>query len=137
MSKLPKALAKKHREAMDLVRSGRALTLTERDFVLEHFHEGAEHMNSLAGAFFTPESLASDFSLEVGPGRILDLCAGIGRLSIACSHRLPNRYERASSFVCVELNPAYVESADAGFELTHPEPKRKRAVRRAEGKAAA
>lgn len=118
MSKVPKAQAKKHREAMTLVRSGRALSLDEREFVLEHFHEGAEHMNSLAGAFFTPDGLARDFSLEVGPvgpGRVLDLCAGIGKLAIACSERIAARYEKPTSFVCVELNEAYVEVGRAVF----------------------
>lgn len=101
--KLPKRLAKLHQEALELVRSGHRLSVEERAFVLEHFHEGAEHMNGLAGAFFTPRGLARDFSLEVPEcGRILDLCAGIGALSYACDGS-------AAEVVCVELNPAYVE----------------------------
>lgn len=103
MAKLSKAAAKAHKAALELVRAGRRLTLPEREQVLAGFHEGAEHMNGLAGAFFTPAGLANDFSLEVPERpRILDLCAGIGALSYACEHK-------AEHFVCVERNAAYVE----------------------------
>lgn len=101
--KLPKRTAKLHKEALALARAGRRLTLDERARILEDFHEGAEHMNGLAGAFFTPPGLARDFALEVPRrGRILDLCAGIGALSFAAEWD-------ETSHVCVELNPAYVE----------------------------
>jgi predicted RNA methylase len=101
--KLSKPLAKRHQEALALVRSGRPLTRDERAFVLEHFHEGAEHMNGLAGAFFTPSGLARDFAVEVPEcRRILDLCAGIGKLAEACDHKAPE-------LVCVELNQHYVD----------------------------
>lgn len=107
--KISKALAKKHTEALRLVRAGRPLTLDEREFVLEHFHEGAEHMNALAGAFFTPLGLARDLAIETtGSKKILDLCAGIGRLASAC--------ERDDvELTCVELNPAYVEAGRAAL----------------------
>jgi hypothetical protein len=106
--KISKRLAQRHTEALELALSGRPLRWDEREFVLDHFHEGAQHMNGVAGAFFTPRGLARDFSLEVPGGlRVLDLCAGIGTLSVACA-----RYPGASDgdgFVCVELNPDYVE----------------------------
>ena len=71
-------------------------------------------MNGLAGAFFTPDDLAQDLAIEVNPGRIIDLCAGIGVLAWNCQQmherRLrpnePGKY--GSEFVCVELNPDYV-----------------------------
>lgn len=101
MSKIPKLAAKAHKEAVALALAGRRLTLDEREFVLENFHEGAEHMNGLAGAFFTPDGLARDFAIEArGRRRVLDLCAGIGRLSYECAEE---------ECVCVELNPAYAE----------------------------
>ena len=101
--KLPKHLAKLHREALALVRSGRTLTSDERSFVLEHYHEGAEHMNGLSGAFFTPLGLARDFAIEVPERhRILDLCAGIGALAYACEHK-------CDEIVCVERNQQYLE----------------------------
>lgn len=111
MSKLSKAQAKAHREALALVAESksRRLTLDERWQVLESFHEGATHMNGAAGAFFTPSGLARDFSLEVpSTGRIVDLCAGIGALSFHASDRDETRDGRLS-FVCVERNPDYVE----------------------------
>lgn len=105
--KLPKRKARLYKEAVALVRAGRRLTLDERGFVLDHFHEGAEHMHGLAGAFFTPAGLARDFSIEVPEcRRILDLCAGIGALAFACERRAPE-------IVCVEINPAYVEAGRA------------------------
>jgi hypothetical protein len=111
--KIPKAAAKKHKEAVALARAGRRLTVEEREFVLEHFHEGAEHMHGLAGAFFTPWGLARDFSLEVPRrGRILDLCAGIGALS----YFVEGEYVE---LVCVELNPAYVEIGRAVLPDAH------------------
>lgn len=108
--KLPKRIARTHNEAVALALSGRPLTPDEREFVLDNFHEGAEHSQSLVGAFFTPAALARDFSIEVHGDAIVDLCAGIGRLSWAC------RDEWAPSkrtFVCVEANPLYVEIGKA------------------------
>lgn len=103
MSKISKQAAKLHGEAVALARSGRWLTIDEREFVLDNFNEGAEHMNGLAGAFFTPAGLARDAAIEIGsPRRLLDLCAGIGRLSYAAE-------EANMEIVCVELNPSYVE----------------------------
>lgn len=101
--KLTKKAAKSHQEALALVRAGRPLDYEERLFVLENYHEGAEHMNAVAGAFFTPPGLARDLAIEVPEcGRILDLCAGIGSLSYWSAYR-------AKEVVCVELNPFYVE----------------------------
>lgn len=99
--KLSKEAAKRHKKALDLVHSDKPLTWEERLFVLENFHESATHMNSLAGAFFTPFGLARDLSIEVPGGRVIDLCAGIGMLSFACQHS-------AKELVCVELNPDYL-----------------------------
>lgn len=103
MAKISKRLSAAHKKSLDLVRSGRRLTEDEREFVLANFHEGAEHMNGLAGAFFTPKGLARDASVEIGETRkLIDLCAGIGRLA----------YEAAreqTEIVCVEINPTYVE----------------------------
>lgn len=88
---------------MALVRAGRRLTLDEREFVLENFHEGATNMNGQAGAFFTPSGLAMDFAIEArGRRSLLDLCAGIGALSYAVA-------DEGTRVVCVEVNPSYVE----------------------------
>jgi hypothetical protein len=103
MAKISKNSAKRHNQALDLVRSDKRLTEEDRFFILENFHEGATNMNGLAGAFFTPEGLARDLSIEVcGADSIIDLCAGIGRLSFACG-------QHAKRLVCVEQNPEYAE----------------------------
>lgn len=102
MAKIPKDQAKRHKQALDLVHSDQHLSIDDRLFILENFHEGATNMNGLAGAFFTPEGLARDFAIEVSGGTIIDLCAGVGRLSFACS-------DGATRIVCVEQNPEYAE----------------------------
>lgn len=100
--KLSKLAAANHNRAMDLVRSDKSLTYAEREFILDHYQESAGQRNSLVGAFFTPGALARDFSIEVSGGRIIDLCAGIGRLSYACR-------EQARELVCIERCAEYVE----------------------------
>jgi hypothetical protein len=111
--KIPKLAAKRHKAALELVRASRRLTLPEREQVLADFHEGAEHMNGLAGAFFTPPGLARDFAIEVPEsGTVLDLCAGIGMLTDAIDHK-------ARKLVCVEMNPAYVEAGRAACPDAH------------------
>lgn len=102
MSKLTKAQAKAHAEACRILGQD-ALSEDDRDFVLQHWQESANHINSTAGAFFTPPMLARDFAIEVGGHRIIDLCAGIGTLARAVLDRYPN----GPSVVCVELNPDY------------------------------
>lgn len=107
--KLTKAQAKLHNEALGLVEASasRRLTPDERVFVLEHYHEGATHMNGQAGAFFTPLGLARDFSLHVSGRRLLDLCAGIGALTFACLD------EDTVEATCIELNPDYARVGQA------------------------
>lgn len=106
MSKLTKAQAKLHAEAEAILKQDR-LTDDERLFVIENWHESARHINSIAGAFFTPWGLARDFSLEVPPGRIIDLCAGMGTLSLACLWRNAYDAHRPTEIVCIEANPDY------------------------------
>lgn len=110
MAKLTKPETVKHLEAVELLRQS-SLTEEERAFVRTHWQEGAESLNTAAGAFFTPAGLARDFALEVPrrytaggweTGRIVDLCAGTGALAQAC-------WDGVSEVVCVEFNPAYVE----------------------------
>ena len=101
MAKISKDAAKRHKRALDLVHSDKHLTLDDRFYILENFHEAATNLNGLAGAFFTPEGLARDISIEVGRCKsMIDLCAGIGRLAFACR-------ESAQRIVCVEQNPEY------------------------------
>lgn len=105
MAKLTKPEIKAHREAEALINCDRALHDDEKVFILNNWNEGAVHINSAAGAFFTPFSLASHLALEVDGGScqagpLLDLCAGIGSLAYACQ----GKFDRV---ICVELNADY------------------------------
>lgn len=106
MAKLTKPEAKMHAEAEAILGQSTETPLGRDDkvFIFEHWQESANHVNSAVGAFFTPFDYAMDVALEVGGGRVLDLCAGIGTLSYACTLRRSD-----VDITCVELNPAYVE----------------------------
>jgi hypothetical protein len=106
MAKLSKAQAKAHAQAVALLDKD-VLSQDDRAFVLQNWQESANYVNTTAGAFFTPIELAGDFSLDVGPGRLIDLCAGIGTLSRAVIDL--QRYSDRPEIVCVEVNPDYVE----------------------------
>jgi len=105
MAKLTKAQAKKHDEAERILEKPK-LTDDDKQFVMQHWQESATHVNSAAGAFFTPWGLATDAMIELGgwqfDGALLDLCAGMGTLSLAAQEM-----SRVSRIVCVELNPEY------------------------------
>jgi len=106
MAKLTKQQAKLHQQACDLLAKD-VLTEDEKFFVIENWQESASHINTVAGAFFTPYDLARDFAIETFAGRIIDLCAGIGILSFAAS--MMHRWSSTPvSFTCVEINPDYV-----------------------------
>lgn len=105
MAKLTKPQIKAHGEAIALIDCGRPLNDSEKEFILDNWQESANHINSAAGAFFTPQALARDFAVEVNGSSCetapcIDFCAGIGSLG----------YQVESSFsrmVCVEINPEY------------------------------
>lgn len=110
MAKLSKAQTRLHLEAVEILKKDR-LTDDDRETVFRNWRPAAQHMNGLAGAFFTPFDFAADFALELnGSARIIDLCAGIGVLSVFA-------YWRAQfggqadwlDITCVEINPAYCE----------------------------
>ncbi len=107
MAKLTKAQRKAHAEAEAILTKDR-LTEDEREFVFRNWHEGANHINGAAGAFFTPYDLAGDFALDGAAGRVIDLCAGIGVLSYFIGERA--RYgSRTTELTCIEINPKYCE----------------------------
>lgn len=108
MAKLSRIERKNHNQACELLKKD-VLTMDEKEFVLNNWHEGAEHMNGEAGAFFTPEGLALDFRIEVAGETIIDLCAGIGRLAF-CAYHYPYNFDgQKRKIVCVEKNLAYIE----------------------------
>lgn len=110
MSRLSKEAAKAHEKAAALVALDRDLTEDEKDYVLDNWQEAATATHNLDGAFFTPEGLARDLAIEVAGDRIIDLCAGIGRLAYSCRDYWGRRWNNqpAREIVCVEKNPVYV-----------------------------
>lgn len=107
MAKLTKAQLKAHNEA-EAILTKDCLSEDEKLFVLDNWHEGANWTNGASGAFFTLADLASDFAIEAGSGRIIDLCAGIGAFSYHIHDR--HRYNPQNvEITCVEINPRYVE----------------------------
>ncbi|EKB56568.1 methyltransferase [Bergeyella zoohelcum] len=101
--KLTKKQATLHNEAEVLLKKER-LTEDDKYFIMEHWHEAATNVNSIAGAFFTPLQLAMDFANCCIPegAKVIDLCAGIGKLAFFAHHF------KKCSVTCVELNPDYV-----------------------------
>lgn len=113
MAKLTKAQAKFHEEAMELLRRGE-LNEDDARFVFQHYREDANHINSTAGAFFTPYGLARDLRLHIPLNykdhvKLIDLCAGIGVLSYMAAHACDSRNQCSVEITCVEINPDYVE----------------------------
>lgn len=109
MARLSKAEIAAHRKACELLQRD-TLCDDAREYVLENWQESANHINSAAGAFFTPAGLALDAAIyavwyQDQPVRVLDLCAGIGALGLSCWWQS----NRTAEVTCVELNPAYVE----------------------------
>jgi predicted RNA methylase len=105
--KLTKAQMKQHEMACKLLEKD-SLTFDEKWDVYENWHEGAEHNNGSAGAFFTPPYLARDFAIDVCGPKVVDLCAGTGVLSFMYYHCGAFYNERKPEITCVEINPAYV-----------------------------
>ena len=106
MAMLTKAQAKAHQQACDLLTKD-VLSEDDKIFVLENWQESASHINTVAGAFFTPYGLARDFAIETYAGRIIDLCAGIGMLSYAVKNK--HQWDMAPiDLTCVEINPDYL-----------------------------
>ncbi|QMV86350.1 methyltransferase [Corynebacterium hindlerae] len=109
MAKLTKQEAKLHEQAEKLLEKD-TLTFDDKLFILEHWQESATNVNSTHGAFFTPWGLASEFAMEASyhrDARIIDLCAGIGALSLAVLDLHKHR-NITLDIVCVEMNPEYV-----------------------------
>lgn len=104
MARLSKKQIAAHGDAVALLSKGH-LDDDDREFVLENWQESATHINSAAGAFFTPSGLARDTAIYTnGAETIVDLCAGIGGLGL-WAWWLSGRKARVT---CIEVNPDYV-----------------------------
>lgn len=108
MAKLSKRDRANHAKAEALLALERPLNEDEQCEVLANWHEGARHLNGAASAHFTPYDLAFHLALEARAPRVLDLCAGIGALSVANFHHNRNVLEE---MVLIEINPDYAEVA--------------------------
>jgi len=96
MAKLSKQQIKTHSQATEMLQQA-TLTEDEKYYVLDNWQESATHINSAAGAYFTPEGLASDFAIEVGGRRIIDLCAGSGASPSVCCNKIGTRSKSGRS----------------------------------------
>jgi len=102
-----------HNRCLELLKQD-TLTDQEKEYILVNYHEGANHNNSAAGAFFTPIRMSFEFSNDVIMSingdeiTIIDLCAGIGMLSYPIITRLKNLGIKFR-YVCIEYNREYLE----------------------------
>jgi hypothetical protein len=109
MAKLTKQQARDHAKACELLELD-TLNDDQKEFVLNNWHEGANHINGTAGAFFTPLALAFDMEFDFRGSRIIDLCAGIGALAYCAVARARHGYDgKAPDVTCIEINPDYVK----------------------------
>lgn len=117
--KLTKPQIRAHQEAESLISTSitpRPLTLDEREFILDNWHPGARHINSIYSAYFTPRSLAHDLGIYIPEdGTIIDLCAGIGSLAYQAVLRAHHsHYYRQHGSIplgqitCIEINSDYI-----------------------------
>jgi hypothetical protein len=110
MSKLSKMQLATQAEVQTII-GQEILSQEDKIFVMENYHEGFS--KGIAGAFFTPLQMSSDFAFDaIGctpqdgiKYRVIDLCAGIGNLSKA----IIDRYKAVVEVICVEINPEFVE----------------------------
>lgn len=114
MAKLTRRETKLHDEVMELVRGDESLTKEQINFILDNFKPHSNRNVTKLGAFFTPEELARSATIEMPdpadydrPVRILDLCAGIGRLTHAYLSETERRGE--VEVVCMEIDEQSIE----------------------------
>jgi len=106
--KLTRTQRQDHQKAIDILNSGRAHMYDERRAVIERYHEGANHNNAAASAFFTPFDMAFHLALNVeNGGKLLDLCSGIGALTVG----ILSHGQDFDEIVMVEINPDYCDVA--------------------------
>lgn len=106
--KLSKSEIKNHKLAEEILSSGEAHKIDNRVTVIENWHEGANHNNAAMSAFFTPYDVARHLAICAGRGgKLLDLCSGIGALTVA----MLDTHQEYEEIVLVEHNQDYCEIA--------------------------
>lgn len=102
MGRLTKEQTKLHNQARELISLSRDLRHDERLFVAENWDPVASHNITASSAFFTPRNLAEHLAIEtlVCDSVTLDLCAGIGSISLAVLDRYHNSKE--TQLICIE-----------------------------------
>ncbi|HMN10990.1 MAG TPA: methyltransferase [Bellilinea sp.] len=107
MAKLSKAQLKAHSQAMEILATDKPLSGQDKWFVMENWRPTASKVTG-SDAFFTPMPIAMNLAMSTyDEGHILDLCAGIGRLSFAMLERA--RYWPRLRITALEMNPEFVE----------------------------
>jgi len=107
MAKLTKPQLRLHKQCEELISLQRDLKFEEVDFVLDNWMPSAGDVTS-GQAFFTPEHIAYGLAMcTYHDGHIIDMCAGIGRLSWeVLRHNLSNPDFLEVS--AIENNPDFV-----------------------------
>src|SRR5687768_8572398 len=107
MAKLTKPEWDAHYKACELVESDRQLTEDDKCFILDNWNPMATNNVAAAGAFFTPKEWAHALMQWSSPrGRVIDFCAGIGRLGFTAWQW---RQDVITELVCVEINSDFVK----------------------------
>lgn len=103
--KLTKVETRDHEQIDTLLRQ-KALSLTEKELILDKFLPHSLDNSTKSGSFFTPRSISQEFSVFCDCDRdtVIDLAAGIGSLA----HALVSCGRRPKKLVCVESNPDFV-----------------------------
>ena len=109
MAKLTKKQIKLHEEANKILEKP-ILSIEEKEFVLNNWRPEAENNVASNGVFFTPPEIAHELHVATGDstGKVLDLCAGIGRLGFTLLHYGLFR-EKPLEITAIEKNPKFVE----------------------------
>jgi len=106
--KLTRTQRNSHAIAQRILAGENAHRPDERRGVIDGWHEGAEHNNAANSAFFTPWDIGFHLALNVPQGgKLLDLCSGIGGLTVA----VLDHGQTFEEIVLVEMNPDYCDVA--------------------------
>ncbi len=107
--KLTRTQRAAHMKAMEILSADR-ISLDDREYVIDNWHQGASHDNASSSAFFTPWDLAFHLALNVsGTRNLLDICSGIGALSVGFLDH--EGQPEMDQHVLVEINPDYCDVA--------------------------